>query len=58
MRLKAFDNRGFENVAKLHMPSFNDQEKEKIIEQYYAAKRQLRGMPLRSSEEDSIQAPQ
>ena len=39
MRMRAFDKRGYENLAKPHMPSYNPQEKEKIIEQYYMAKR-------------------
>ena len=35
MRMRAFDKRGnTDNMAKLHMPSFNDGEKEKLIEQY------------------------
>lgn len=47
MRMRAFDKRGGngENMTKLHMPSFNDQEKEKLIEQYQAAKREMRDSP-------------
>jgi len=44
MRLKAFDRREFENLIKPHMPLNNPGEKEKIIEQYYMAKRQLKGL--------------
>ena len=43
MRMRAFDKRGYENLAKPHMPSYNDQEKEKIVEQYFLAKRQMNG---------------
>lgn len=43
MRLKAYDRREFENLIKPHVPLNNPQEKEKIIEQYYLAKRQLKG---------------
>ena len=39
MRLKAFDRREFENLIKPHMPLNNPQEKEKIMEQYFMAKR-------------------
>ena len=35
MRMRAFEKRGQgDNVAKLHMPTFNEQEKMKLIEQY------------------------
>ena len=51
MRLKAFDRREFENLIKPHMPMNNPGEKEKIIEQYYMAKRQLKGMSPRPTHE-------
>lgn len=50
MRMKAFDKRGYENLAKPHMPSFNEQEKEKITEQYHMAKRQMKGLSPREIE--------
>jgi len=35
MRMRAFEKRGpGDNVAKLQKPTFNDQEKAKLIEQY------------------------
>ena len=43
MRMRAYDNRGYENLAKPHMPSFNKEERGKIIEQYDLAKRQITG---------------
>ena len=43
MRLRAFDKRGYENLAKPHMPNINDAEKEKLVEQYYNAKREMNG---------------
>ena len=34
MRMRAFEKRGQgDNMAKLNMPTFNEQEKEKLIEQ-------------------------
>lgn len=46
MRMRAFDKRGQgDNVAKLHMPTFNEQEKEKLIEQFKAVKREMRDGP-------------
>ena len=31
-RMKAYDRRDYENTAKPHMPAYNLQEKEKIVE--------------------------
>jgi len=48
MRLKAYDGRAvFENLIKPHMPLNNSSEKEKIVEQYFMAKRQLKGLEPR-----------
>ena len=41
IRMKVFDQRGFEDLAKPHYPQLNSLEKDKIVEQYFAAKRQL-----------------
>ena len=38
-RMKAYDLRDYENLAKPHMPGNNPHEKEKIVEQYFMAKR-------------------
>ena len=39
IRMKVFDDRGFEDVAKPHYPHLNALEKDKIVEQYFAAKK-------------------
>jgi hypothetical protein len=41
IRMRAFDDRGFEDVTKPHVPQMSQLEKDKIVEQYYAAKKQL-----------------
>ena len=41
MRLKAYDKRGGENLAKPHCPTINVQERMKLVEQYELAKQQL-----------------
>ena len=44
--MRAFEKRGQgDNMAKLNMPTFNEQEKEKLIEQYQKAKREMRDGP-------------
>ena len=43
MRMKAFDRREYENLAKPHHQAFNPAEKSKLVEQYYMAKRQMNG---------------
>ena len=51
MRMRAFEKRGQgDNMAKLNMPTFNDQEKLKLIEQYQAAKREMRDGPDSASQ--------
>jgi len=41
MRLHALDKRGYEDLAKPHLPTLGTNEKDKIVEQYFAAKKQL-----------------
>lgn len=54
MRIRAFDKRGYEDLAKPHMPAMNQNEKEKIVEQYVLAKRQVNnGLSPRFNEMDS-----
>lgn len=50
MRMKAFDRREYENLAKPHHQAFNPAEKSKLVEQYYMAKRQMNGQNPRISE--------
>jgi len=41
MRIHALDRRGNEDLAKPHLPALGTNEKTKIVEQYFAAKKQL-----------------
>ena len=41
MRMNAMDKRGYEDLAKPHLPQISTNEKEKIVEQYFAAKKSL-----------------
>ena len=41
MRINNFDKKAEADVAKPHLPQLSNVEKEKIVEQYFAAKKQL-----------------
>ena len=42
MRCKAFDLRSQEDLAKPHLPFLSSDEKDKIMEEYFAAKKELK----------------